>query len=254
MDNTIKIAWLFPDTLYLHGERGNLLAFSEIAKKMGLNADIKKIGLEDDFVPSDFDIIYASAGELNRLDSVREKLMPLRDQLIEFIQNDRPLIVTGNTVQFFGEQVFKKDHTIDHGVDLINIDSTENPSVYGDDILIQAIYNGQAMKLFGNQIQMADLDIKDEKPFGEILYGYGNNGKTVFEGVQKNNSIFTNMLGPLLVLNPWLTEEILKVAANNKGIYPNYPELVFELEKKSLDSKTDYTMNKKTNLTNLETN
>lgn len=254
MNDLIKVAWLYPDTLYLHGERGNILALEKIAREMGVAVSVTKIDLGDKFDPEDFDILYVSAGELSRLKSIRNELSPVRDDLLEFINSGRPMIVTGNSINFFGNNVKLKNGSLEPGLSLIDIDSVENEAVYGDDILLSTIYNGQAMTIVGNQIQMADVEVKDEKPFGELKYGYGNNGETVNEGVIKNNSIFTNTLGPLLVSNPWLTEEILKVACTNKKIYPNYPELKFDLEKKSLESKKNYIKNKKTNLTNVNLN
>ena len=46
--NTLKVAWLFPDTLYLHGERGNILALNRFIKAAGMIPVIEKI---------DFDIL-----------------------------------------------------------------------------------------------------------------------------------------------------------------------------------------------------
>lgn len=250
-DIKIRCGWVFPDTLYLHGERGNILALEKIAEKMGVEAEIVKINLDDSFNPEDFDLLYFSAGELKRLPSIKEKLNPIRQDLIEYIDQGKPLIVTGNSISYFGQTVEQADGKLVNGLQIIDTDYKENPEVYGDDIYGQIIYNGQAMKVFGNQIQMGDIKVNDEKPFTELYYGYGNDGTTDVEGVQKKNSIFTNILGPLLVLNPWLTEEIIKVAAQKKGLYPKYPELNFDLEKKSLDSKVNYVNNKKTNLTNI---
>ena len=44
--NTMKIAWLFPDTLYLHGERGNILALARFAELAGFQAQIEKVDFE----------------------------------------------------------------------------------------------------------------------------------------------------------------------------------------------------------------
>ncbi len=57
--NTMKIAWLFPDTLYLHGERGNILALARFAELAGFQAQIEKVDFEtENFDAMDYDVIF----------------------------------------------------------------------------------------------------------------------------------------------------------------------------------------------------
>lgn len=249
---TIKLGWLYPSTLYLHGERGNILAFKDLASKSDINLDITEIELNNQFSPLDFDILYCPAGELVRTDSIIKSLEPVKEELKDFINQGRPLVVTGNSINYFTNQINRVNNDKIKGLGIIDVISTENNKVYGDDIYFNTTYNGKPMEIFGNQIQMADFNIKNEKPFGKIKYGYGNNGNDINEGVLLNNSIFTNTLGPLFILNPWLTLEVLNIALKNKGLdeIPNKKD--FELEKKSLKSKINYLKNKKTNLKNTD--
>ena len=61
----LRIAWLFPDTLYLHGERGNILALQRISAMKGLEASVDKIDFDtEDFDPMDYDIIFCPPGEI----------------------------------------------------------------------------------------------------------------------------------------------------------------------------------------------
>ena len=61
----LKIAWLFPDTLYLHGERGNILALQRIAAQKGLETAVDRIDFETEgFQPMDYDIIFCPPGEI----------------------------------------------------------------------------------------------------------------------------------------------------------------------------------------------
>ena len=41
-----RIAWLFPDTLFLHGERGNLLALARFARLAGFEPEIIKVDFD----------------------------------------------------------------------------------------------------------------------------------------------------------------------------------------------------------------
>lgn len=39
---TMKAAWLFPDILFLHGERGNIMALERIAGLLGIDLAVEK--------------------------------------------------------------------------------------------------------------------------------------------------------------------------------------------------------------------
>ena len=40
MSNIVNVAWMYPDILNLHGERGNAKAFELVSKKMGVKLNI----------------------------------------------------------------------------------------------------------------------------------------------------------------------------------------------------------------------
>ena len=79
--------------------------------------------------------------------------------------------------------------------------------------------------------------------FGKVIYGYGNNGGTD-EGARYKNVIYTNCIGPVLVKNPWFTEDILKDICLNKflGLQKKKP---YKLACDSFDSAEEFVMSKK---------
>lgn len=249
--NTIKIAWLFPDTLYLHGDRGNILALEKAAKHYNLDVSVDKIDFDtDDFAPMNYDIIFCPPGELTSFPVIIEYLNPFKDSFEKFIAEGRPLIATGTSMAIWCSIIKRTDGSSFPGLDILPAEASENPSVYGDDLYFTCSYNGKDFDIIGNQIQMADFISETGTCFGTLHYGYGNTGRTREEGFKLGNSIFTNSLGPLLVLNPWLTAEIIRAAAENKGIDLDKNSYDMELEKKSFATKKDFILSKETKLTN----
>lgn len=246
-----NICWLFPDTLFLHGERGNVLALAKYAELMGFENKVTKVDFDsENFDPDDFDVIYAAAGEISVFPYVRDWLLPYKDRLEKYIEDGHPLIVTGTTCGLFGKTIKRADGSEMDGVGIMHSVMTEREYVYGDDVLYRAAYNDKEMEIIGSQISMADLDIGDEEPFGELEYGYGNTGKDRREGMTRGYSVFTNALGPVLAFNPWLTVEIIKQGAEINGKTPGDLTYDMDLEKKSFELKKKYELSKATNLTN----
>ena len=249
--NKLNIAWLFPDTLYIHGERGNILALERFAKLAGLEPVVEKVDFETkDFDPMNYDIIFCPPGELVSYPVILEWLRPHKDGFAAFIEAGKALIVTGTSIALWGETVFRCDGSTFEGMGILKVDTKENEKVYGDDNYFVCTYNGVDIEIIGNQIQMVDFINKGEQPFGLLKYGYGNTGQTREEGFQQKNSIFTNTLAPMLVANPKLTMEIIKAVSAAKGIEIADFDFDDELEQKSFATKKEFIKTKVTRLTN----
>lgn len=249
--NNIKIAWMFPDTLYLHGDRGNILALDRLAKMAGLEPEIIKIDFDtENFNPMDYDILVFNPGEITSFPVIIEWLVPHKDSLIEFINEGRVVLATGTSVGIFTENIIRSDKTEFKGLSIINADTKERETVYGDDNYFVCNINGKDIEVIGNQIQMADFINKGEQAFGRLKYGFGNTGKDREEGFVKQNAIFTNTLGPFLVTNPKVTKELILIMCENRGYEIKDFPVDMEIEEKSFATKKIFIETKVTRLTN----
>ena len=251
MSKTIKVGWMFENTFSLHGDRGNILAIEKMCKDNNLDVEIVKLDFDlSENSISDMDMLFFPPGEIINFPPIVEALTPLLGELEDFISAGKPLLAVGTTMTLFGKKIVRCNGNEVCGLGLLDIVAHEKDVVYGDDVYYAAEYNGKTHEIIGVQIQMIDLDIQSEKPFGKLFYGYGNTGKDQFEGVIKENAIFTSALGPVLVTNIWLTKAILEIILKNKGIEGIDIKGDFELEQKSFELKKNLIMTKKTKLTN----
>ena len=253
-NKTIRAAWLFPDILYIHGERGNLLALERVAKSAGAEVLIDRIDFDTEgFEPMNYDFIFCPPGEIASYTAVVEWLKPYREGLIRFIEEGRVLLVTGTSQCIFGGMTKREDGSRVEGLGLIDCDFIERELVYGDDLNFMTRFGcggaEESLEIFGSQIQMMDVESREE-PFGQLLYGFGNTGQDRREGSMKHNAIFTNTLGPILVLNPWLTKKIVQICLQNAGEETADFDLDMGLELKSLETKKQFTAGKVSRLTN----
>ena len=250
-NGTLKLAWLFPDILSLHGDRGNVLAFQRVAAAAGFDVDVERIDFDtEDFSPAQYDFIFCPPGELASCSNIIAWLQPYREEIQSFIDEGRVLLVTGTSQCIFGKQTLREDGSLLEGLGIIDCDYKERKAVYGDDLYFTTQYGvGEEMEIFGSQIQMMDVRSREEA-FGTLKYGFGNDGTDRREGVWKKNSIFSNTLGPILVLNPWLTKKIVLQCIKNIGIEMGELPFDMSLEEKSLATKKAFTAGKVTRLTN----
>ena len=251
MSEVLKLGWLFKDTLYLHGDRGNVLALQKMTNNYGLDLEITNISHETEGINFvDFDVLYCPPGEIINFPSIIDYLRPHLEEITSFLDSGKPMLVIGTSAAIFAKKTVRCDGTEVEGLGIIDVVCHENETVYGDDLYYQADYNNSHLEITGIQIQMIDIEIQDGEPFGKMFYGYGNNGKTIDEGVLFKNAIFTNALGPILVTNPWLSKSIIELVIGNKQIQIELADPDMTLEEKSFESKKGFIMTKKTNLTN----
>ncbi len=249
--DTLRIGWLFPDTLYLHGERGNILALERFIKLHGLSAKTDKIDFDtENFSPMDYDIIFCPPGEMVSFPVILEWLAPYKEAFARFVEAGRPLIVTGTSIALWCQRVKRADGSEFSGMSLLKAEAVEGTSVYGDDLYYTCLYHGKQFDIIGSQIQMADFINRGEAPFGRLHYGYGNTGKDREEGFVKGNSIFTNTLAPMLAVHPKLAIEVIEAALECKGLTVEPVAYDTELEEKSFATKKEFIEHKETRLTN----
>lgn len=242
MNNEINLAWMYPDILNLHGERGNAQCFKYVADLLNVNLNIDRIdNIEETINFEKYDILLFNTGELKVVPTMLEFLTPQLENLKKYLSEGNYLITTGTTSAFLGNKITLLDDKTFNGLKLINVDFKERNMVIGDDIYFTL---DDETEIVGSQIQMVDININDEKPLGILKYGYGNIGDTK-EGVKKDNIIFTNCLGPVFVKNPWFAEKIIRNICSKKNISisndikPNY-----EIELNSLEACKEF-INKK---------
>lgn len=235
MSNIIHVAWMYPDLLNLHGERGNAKALERISKKMGIKLKIERIeDLEMNVDFQKYDILLFNAGELKTIETISEVLKKQKQQLMQYIKDNKVILLTGTTGALFAYNIYRKQSSFE-GLGILSMDIQERDMVIGNDLY----YRMGNMEIMGCQIQMMDVLLKKAKPLGTILYGYGNCGDA-WEGAKYKNVIFTNALGPILVKNPWFTEYLIRLACKNKGMKVTKKNIPYELELKSLESVKEF--------------
>src|SRR6056297_2950283 len=119
----VKIGWMFPDTLYLHGERGNILALIEVLKWYNKEAEVIKIDFDNikyiDFM--DFDLLFVAPGDLSSIELVSNILASHKNELNEYIDANKLILVTGASIALFGNEVIRTDGTIYRGLGIIDV-------------------------------------------------------------------------------------------------------------------------------------
>lgn len=162
------------------------------------------------FVKHTPDLIYIGCMSESTQRRVIEKLLPLKDRIEALIDGGTPILATGNACEIFTKRI---DYV------------TENIQVEGLGIFDLTVrtdlfnrYNGMVlgefedMKIVGFRSQFSFIyGDNAENYFLKCTRGDGIHPGSKLEGMRKNNLFCTQLIGPILPLNPLFCEYFIRL-------------------------------------------
>lgn len=166
------------------------------------------------FVEHKPDMIYIGSMTESTQRRVIAKLMPFKDRLAELINEGVPILATGNAGEIFTREI----HYITEDI--------RTPGLGIFDLTVETNlfnrYNGKVMGIlkkmsivgFRSQFSFIYGDNSDCY-FIKCRRGIGINKESKLEGMRKHNLICTQLLGPILPLNPEFCEYFISLCGVN---------------------------------------
>lgn len=161
------------------------------------------------FLKEDIDLIYLGSMSEKIQERVIEKLMPHRARIKQLIENGCVVLMTGNAMEIMGKEIVDGDRKIP-GLDIFDLITTRN---YNNryNSLVLAKYNTE---IVGYKSQFSSSKI-NEKCLFEVIKELNDSKE---EGIHVKNFFGTNLLGPILILNPYFTKELLSLVGYKKKL------------------------------------
>ena len=189
----ITIARLYPDELTLYGEIGNIKALTYALDQKNIKYKVIDIDKEDKIEWNKYDLIYLGSGRENNLKEIQKRLLPYKDELLNYIESEKILLVTGNAISIFSFLDLYEVKRYDERI-VSDVEATSS--------LCKGIIKG-----FQNTEYL--LDGSNHVIFN-IEKGIGNN-KTKLEGFTYKNFYATTMIGPILARNDNLNNYFIEL-------------------------------------------
>ena len=211
MTRALTIEMLFPEIANLHGDNFNITYLAQCRA----DARVIRTSLTDTpaFIGGKVDLVYLGPlTEQGQLKAI-ERLTPHRQRIEALIESGTAFLFTHNALEVLGTRIRNDEMNYDvPGLGIFELESTL--SMFGR-------YNGKVMGMIpevgaehpvlGYKSQFSMVTAPESLPgFLTADRGIGRNRTTAVEGVRRNNFIGTSLIGPLLVVNPFLTRSLLE--------------------------------------------
>lgn len=218
---SLNIIHLYPDLLNLYGDKGNIACMQKRLNWRGIDAEIQTCTNKDHSINLETaDIIFVGGGSDREQEIVCGLLLKKKSELINYVENGGVLVAVCGGYQLLGKYYQTADKKIE-GLGILDIYTDAGDTrLIGNVVLESELFS---QKICGFENHAGRTYIGSHTPLGKVVYGYGNNGESGFEGVIYKNVIGTYLHGPLLPKNPMLCDYILKAALKRK--YPDFNEL-----------------------------
>ena len=234
----IRVGHLYPDYLNIYADRGNIAVLSRRAALRGHDLEIRAIGLGDELDPHAYDLLYVGGGQDREQALVAPDLAAKADALFAAHARGVALLAVCGGYQLLGRGYRGRDGSFMPGAGLFPHETVAGEARMIGDVLLECELDPgvrRPLAGFENHAGRTLLDPGAE-PLGRVVYGFGNDGASGFEGCRLGNALGTYLHGPLLPRNPWLADWLLAHALAHAGTGepPNLAPLPDVLEEEAL--------------------
>lgn len=211
----LRIAQIYPVELGLTGDRGNVRALEVRAERRGVKVSVAKVGIGEP-LPNDLDVIVIGNGPLSALRGVHDDFMGRASELAAHIDAGRAILTVGASAELLGERIDLMDGESLTGLGLMPYRVVRTRDRRVGYIVVETA----AGRICGFEDHASEWILSDAgAAWGQVTAGHGTFDLAESRGefVRRANSLAGNVQGPLLPLNPAMTDMILAVALEARG-------------------------------------
>ncbi len=232
----ILLAHLYPEYLNIYADRGNIAVLRTRAAWRGIDLEVRSVTVGDPTPGEEVDLWYVGGGQDREQALVAPDLAARGEALRRSVETGAALLAVCGGYQLLGRLYRDRSGAELPGAGLFPAFTVAGERRMIGDVLIECeLEPGERRTVAGfeNHAGRTILD-PGAKPLGRVIYGFGNDGRSGYEGCRVGRAIGTYLHGPLLPRNPWLADWLIAQAvAHRTGSLPLLRPLPDALEEQA---------------------
>ena len=212
----IRVAHLYPDYLNIYADRGNIAVLARRTLWRGHELDVEGISIGDELRPGAHDLLYIGGGQDREQALVAVDLAAKGDYVHAAVADGAAVLAVCGGYQLLGRFYRDRDGTELPGIGVFPLATIAGERRMIGDVLLDCAWAGRTLVGFENHAGRTELDDGAE-PLGRVVSGFGNDGRSGFEGCRLDRAVGTYLHGPLLPRNPWFADWVLSQALAHAG-------------------------------------
>ena len=168
----LTIGHLYPDLLNLYGDRGNIQCMMKRSQWRGIEAETIEFTLEDTIDFSNLDIVLLGGGSDREQMIVCSQLRSIQKDFKEYVEDGGTVLAVCGGYQLLGHYYKTEEGTIE-GLSLVDLYTEQGSPRLIDNIVLEN--KDFSLPIVGFENHGGRTYIGENRPFGKVLYGHGNN-------------------------------------------------------------------------------
>lgn len=213
--STLDIVQLYPEQLGVSGDGGNVVTLAERARRAGVDVTVHP-HRPGDALPASADVVVIGSGPLSTLRALHGDLLRFRELLATWLDDGVPVVAIGGGMEILSHEIVPEEGQTLEGLGFFDARALRGAARRTNYFSVTTTYSGSELGVVGFEDHATRLQVADHAhPFASVVSGGGNGDGT--EGVLRGASFGTQLKGPVLPLNPALTDRILTAALARRG-------------------------------------
>jgi lipid II isoglutaminyl synthase (glutamine-hydrolysing) len=208
----LRVCALYPDLMNIYADRGNLIVLERRCAWRGIDFQLSASALGERLDGDAHDLFYIGGGQdRDQRLCARDLIAAKRDGLHAAAARGAVVLGVCGGYQLLGHSYILGADEIP-GVGLLDVRTVreDGPRLIGNVAIEVTLDDGQPRVLAGFENHGGRTHLgTGQRPLGRVLKGYGNDGRSGYEGAWSANTIGTYLHGPLLPKNVWLADWLI---------------------------------------------
>jgi CobQ-like glutamine amidotransferase family enzyme len=208
---------MYPSLLNVAGDGGNLAALQRRCAWRGIPSEVQDIGLDEQVDYTRFDIVLLHGGQDVEMSVVASDVHRNAAALREAADAGVLMFAVCAGLQLLGHRYVPSAGPALEGAAVLDLETRGGAQRFMQHAACEVTLQGDTQTVVGfeNHSGLTELG-PDVEPFGRVLAGGGNNGRDGLEGARRDRVFATYLHGPVLPKNPWLTDQLIRIALERR--------------------------------------
>ncbi len=204
----VHLVHLYPREMSIYGDLGNTRCLAARLRWHGYSPIVHDHAPGDRW-PERANLILGGGGQDSGQVRVQEDLDVQADRLRDLATAGTPMLMVCGMYQLFGESFVTVEGTRLPGLGILDVHTQGNDTRMIGPVVLETDFGS----VIGYENHSGSTVLgTDQRCFGRVLHGSGNNGKDAFEGARVHNVVATYLHGPVLPANPVFADGLLEIA------------------------------------------
>ncbi|OAT85761.1 type 1 glutamine amidotransferase [Desulfotomaculum copahuensis] len=214
----LQICHLYPDLLNLYGDRGNVIAFTRRCRWRGLEVTVRPVNLGEKVDFKEMDFLFLGGGSDREQNLMAEDLMERAGSLQAAVEDGLVVLAICGGYQLLGRYYRTLEGRTIPGLGLLDFYTEAGRKRLIGNVAVEVELAGEKVRIVGFENHSGQTVLGSTAPLGRVLAGNGNNGRDGGEGARYKNTFCSYLHGPLLPKNPRLTDHLIRLAMQRRGL------------------------------------